>query len=52
MRTVIGIMGKLGVGWLSTVNIGSIFLQKKKKKTSFSIEFAFFFFFSCSNFFT
>jgi hypothetical protein len=43
MRTVIGIMGKLGVGWLSTVNIGYIFFQKKKKKTSFSIEFAFFF---------
>jgi len=43
MRTVIGIMGKLGVGWLSTVNIGYIFFQKKKK-TSFSIEFAFFFF--------
>jgi hypothetical protein len=52
MRTVIGIMGKLGVGWLSTVNIGYIFFQKKKKKPHFLLNLHFFFFFSCSNFFT
>jgi hypothetical protein len=43
MRTVIGIMGKLGVGWLSTVNIGYIFFQKKKKKPHFLLNLHFFF---------